>query len=253
VVISHRLKITSMFDRTQRYLFEDFVRDTQSATTGAALFAHLQRSVGQYGYDQLIFSVVQDPLLPAAHHDLSLFNTYPDDFQKDYIDKGWAHFDPVLRAAGTHGHAFTWESLEAAGVSPAQARLMRLGEDAGLNSGIAVPMRALKAIGGLGLASSVPHDDAARHLDLINALCTQFYLAYRRLYAVSAPAVTLSSKECEVLTWVAAGKTDDEIGLILGISRNTVDSHMRHIFRKLDATNRVTAVVAGLTQGHISP
>lgn len=44
-----------MFDRTQRYLFEDFVRDTQAAQTGEALFAHLQRCVGQYGYDQMIF------------------------------------------------------------------------------------------------------------------------------------------------------------------------------------------------------
>ncbi len=253
VVISDSLKITAMFDRTQRYLFEDFVRDTQAAETGEALFAHLQRSVGQYGYDQVIFSVAHDPYLPAEHHDLSLFNTYPQDFQKDYIEKGYSHYDPVLRAAGTHDYAFTWEALERTGITPAQARLMRRGEDAGLNSGIGVPMRALRAIGGLGLASSIAHDGAAAHLDLINALCTQFYLSYRRLYARPAPVVTLSPRETEILTWIAAGKTDEEIAVILGISRNTVDTHMRHVFRKLDATNRVTAVVAGLTHGYICP
>ena len=67
------------------------------------------------------------------------------------------------------------------------------------------------------------------------------------------PGASLSPRETEVLTWIAAGKTDEEIAVILGISRNTVDTHMRHVFRKLDATNRVTAVVAGLTHGYIRP
>jgi DNA-binding CsgD family transcriptional regulator len=160
----------------------------------------------------------------------------------------------VLHAAVTHNSAFTWENLETtSSYSITQTRFMNEAEDAGLNSGIGVPMRALRAIGGVGLASSVAHDGAPAHLDLINALCTQFYLSYRRLYARPAPAVNLSPRETEILTWIAAGKTDEEIAVILGISRNTVDTHMRHVFRKLDATNRVTAVVAGLTHGYICP
>jgi hypothetical protein len=74
-----------MFDRTQRYQFEDFVRDTQAAETGEALFAHLQRSVGQYGYDQMIFSVAHDPNLPPEYQRPNIFNTYPEDWQKTYL------------------------------------------------------------------------------------------------------------------------------------------------------------------------
>ncbi len=243
-----------MFDHTQRYLFEDFVRDTQAAETGKALFALLQRGVAQYGYDQIVFSVAHDPFLPASHQRPSIFNTYPDDWQKTYLERDYARLDPVLHAAVTHNSGFTWENLQTtSNYTPAQTRFMNEAADAGLNNGIAVPMRALKAIGGVGLAASTPHDGAVRHLDLISALCTQFYLSYRRLYARPAPIVTLSPRETEVLTWIAAGKTDEEIAVTLGISRNTVDTHMRHVFHKLDATNRVTAVVAGLTHGHICP
>lgn len=243
-----------MFDRTQRYLFEDFVRDTQAAQTGEALFAHLQRSVSQYGYDQMVFSIGHDPLLPKAHQGPNIFNTYPDDWQKTYLEKDYARLDPVLHAALTHTSGFTWENLEAtSSYTPAQTRFMNEAADAGLNNGIAVPMRALKAIGGVGLAATTAHDGAYAHLDLISALCTQFYLSYRRLYARPMPTVNLSPRETEVLTWIAAGKTDEEIAVILGISRNTVDTHLRSIFRKLDATNRVSAVVTGLTQGHICP
>lgn len=52
----------------------------------------------------------------------------------------------------------------------------------------------------------------------------------------------LSSRESEILNWVCEGKTNQEIGLILGISGYTVKSHLQRIFRKLDVYNRAQAV-----------
>lgn len=243
-----------MFDRTQRYLFEDFIRDTQAARTGEALFALLQRGVGQYGYDRLIFSVPNDPDLPAEYNRHGVFHVYPEDWQKDYVEKNYGLIDPVMHAGATHTAAFTWRALEeTTPLTGQQIRFMRMAEEAGLNSGIGVPIRSHNGLAGVGLASTIAHDGGDIHLDLLSAMCTQTYLTFKRLYAHPAATPRLSLKETEILTWVAAGKTDEDIATILGISRNTVDTHMRHIFRKLDATNRVTAVVTGLTQGHIHP
>jgi DNA-binding CsgD family transcriptional regulator len=52
------------------------------------------------------------------------------------------------------------------------------------------------------------------------------------------------------LGWVAQGKTNPEIGLILGISRRTVQKHLERIYIKLGVENRTaaTAMVAGTTQ-----
>lgn len=66
-------------------------------------------------------------------------------------------------------------------------------------------------------------------------------------------SVNLTPKEAEVLSHVAAGRTDDETAVALGISRNTVDTHMRHIFLKLEVNSRVTAVVKGIMLGLIDP
>jgi DNA-binding CsgD family transcriptional regulator len=52
---------------------------------------------------------------------------------------------------------------------------------------------------------------------------------------------------------VASGKTDAEIAIILGISRNTVDTHMRHVFAKLGAHSRVMAVVKAIAEGIVHP
>ena len=48
-------------------------------------------------------------------------------------------------------------------------------------------------------------------------------------------------REAEVLGWLTIGKTNPEIGIILGISRLTVKTHVAHIFAKLDVETRTAA------------
>lgn len=52
----------------------------------------------------------------------------------------------------------------------------------------------------------------------------------------------LSDRESDIVRWVAAGKTNEEIGLVMNISPFTVKNHLRRIFQKLDVTNRAQAV-----------
>lgn len=52
----------------------------------------------------------------------------------------------------------------------------------------------------------------------------------------------LSEREREIMHWVALGKTNPEIGCILGISEFTVKNHLKSVFAKLDVSNRAQAV-----------
>ncbi|GAB3090853.1 helix-turn-helix domain-containing protein [Aestuariicella hydrocarbonica] len=52
----------------------------------------------------------------------------------------------------------------------------------------------------------------------------------------------LSDREREILDWVSQGKSNDEIGMILGISHNTVKNHLKRIFGKMGVTSRSQAV-----------
>lgn len=58
----------------------------------------------------------------------------------------------------------------------------------------------------------------------------------------SEPGFNLSKRESEILHWVARGKTNSEIAMILDISAFTVKNHMQRVFQKLDVTNRAQAV-----------
>jgi len=58
----------------------------------------------------------------------------------------------------------------------------------------------------------------------------------------------LRPRECEVLLWVARGKSNDEIGTILGCSAETVKSHLKRIYIQLDVTNRAAATASAMAR-----
>jgi DNA-binding NarL/FixJ family response regulator len=51
----------------------------------------------------------------------------------------------------------------------------------------------------------------------------------------------LTSREAEVLVWIAAGKSNRDISEILSISPRTVNKHLEQVFVKLGVENRATA------------
>ncbi|MGZ8317946.1 MAG: XrtB/PEP-CTERM-associated transcriptional regulator EpsA [Telluria sp.] len=55
-------------------------------------------------------------------------------------------------------------------------------------------------------------------------------------------ARALSSREAEILGWVREGKTNHEIGSILGISALTVKNHLQRVYRALGVSNRAHAL-----------
>jgi LuxR family quorum sensing-dependent transcriptional regulator len=65
-------------------------------------------------------------------------------------------------------------------------------------------------------------------------------------------ALALTSREIEVLTWVARGKSAWEIGEILDIAKRTVDEHAQTAVRKIGAVNRTHAVAIAVRDRIIS-
>lgn len=66
-------------------------------------------------------------------------------------------------------------------------------------------------------------------------------------------ALGVTAREAEILSWVVQGKTNPEIGTILGIQLTTVKKHLESIFTKLSVENRtaaVTLVLEKITPGN---
>jgi DNA-binding NarL/FixJ family response regulator len=62
----------------------------------------------------------------------------------------------------------------------------------------------------------------------------------------------LTQRERQVLSLVSAGNTNERVAAELGISAETVQSHIRNVMSKLDADTRTEAVATALRQSLIS-
>jgi DNA-binding NarL/FixJ family response regulator len=61
----------------------------------------------------------------------------------------------------------------------------------------------------------------------------------------------LSVRETEILQLIAKGVSNTEAAQLLTLSKATIRTHLEHIYRKLEVTNRVEAVTEGLRKGII--
>jgi DNA-binding NarL/FixJ family response regulator len=63
----------------------------------------------------------------------------------------------------------------------------------------------------------------------------------------------LTDRESQVLVLIARGMSNSEIATSLGISLDTVKSHIKHVFLKLHVRDRAQAVIAAYEGGLIEP
>ena len=126
---------------------------------------------------------------------------------------------------------------------------------------IAVPVHL--PFGQVGAASLLADDPACDDLQEPFDRCIDIVAIYIRRFITSYVAVAqrpspligsalLSRREVECLRWAAAGKTNDEIGTIVGLSRATVRFHIRNAAQKLDAVNRDQTVFKATQLAYIA-
>lgn len=110
----------------------------------------------------------------------------------------------------------------------------------------------------------IPEKIKACHVTLVEILVPHLHIAYTKLSSVKksltltldklpvAPKASdderplLSPKEYEVLSRLSEGKSNRDIGDTLNISEFTVKTHVQHIIKKMNATNRQHAVAKAL-------
>ena len=111
---------------------------------------------------------------------------------------------------------------------------------------LAIPIIGAAAAEGLAILSGPIERPNALSRSLLQIAV---HLAFKRAVQLKnepasdavAPS-NLSARQTECLTWVAQGKTDPEIGIILGVSPRTVRFHLDKAKDKLKVMTRVQAV-----------
>ncbi|TFW34282.1 LuxR C-terminal-related transcriptional regulator, partial [Massilia horti] len=92
----------------------------------------------------------------------------------------------------------------------------------------------------------LPMRPGARHAYFLELLLPCLHLALAGLPAVPGPGLApprpLSRREAQVVQWLREGKSNAQIGALLGISTLTVKNHLQRIYKVLGVGNRAHAL-----------
>ncbi|MGJ8545395.1 MAG: autoinducer binding domain-containing protein [Sulfitobacter sp.] len=186
------------------------------------------------------------------------FVNYPDAWQSHYTSKGFERSDPSLMLASKSIAPVDWGRLRD---EESFQTIFKDAHDFGIsNQGVTIPVRG--PYGDVGLFSVTRNCSDAEWKQLKQEILGDLQMAAVHLHdhVANISAVTrklshpsLSQREVEILQWVAAGKSQQDIGDILSISNRTVEVHLRSIRTKLAVLSTPQAVGRGIGLGLIYP
>ena len=202
-----------------------------------------------FGYGAFTCMQLGEPGRPLSPQ--LLCGTGSTDWDARYWEAGHLAHDPCVGALFTKTGAYSWGELRAGTVGRARQLFDEAGEF-GLQDGLVVPVHGaagdLKAVRLLSWETAL--DPSARPilhaLSVILAERSHTLMEVRRDHQISAP---LTEREREILRWVGEGKSDWDMGVILGISANTVHFHMKNAMRKLGVHTRLQAWSKAMAYG----
>ena len=105
------------------------------------------------------------------------------------------------------------------------------------------------------IMTALPGNDQLRLQFMGRLGANEFLLRLAKDSGAETPAefsseLGLTTREGEVLSWLAKGKTNRDIAQILGLSPRTIDKHLEQIYSKLGVENRTAAAAIAVNAKH---
>ncbi|MEC4891064.1 MAG: LuxR family transcriptional regulator [Nitrospira sp.] len=181
--------------------------------------------------------------------------SYPEEWLRLYWQKGYFDVDPVFQTALQKPGTQHWAKTYNTGASEKQQEFIAAAKEFGLGDGITTgSIDSACGIATFCSFASAGPVDAERYLQLIEYFGYHIHLALLRTAPPHSQNLDqcvreLTLREMTILNWMKNGKTNGEIGQILGVTERTVRFHVGSIFSKLDVTSRSQAVATAIEHG----
>jgi DNA-binding CsgD family transcriptional regulator len=218
-----------------------------------ALFELLVSYASQEGFTDIAYGAVTyaEPIRLPQYQPPAIAVNFPASWCEYYFDRKYYEIDPVVRRAPTLLRPFLWDQLaDQCQLQPCEQLVLKECGAAGLKHGVSVPLFGpLGRVSVVSFASRFDDAEPLRRIGHLNALACQFHIAFTELTRPEENRqanVDLSVRERDCLRWTAQGKSSWDIGMILNISENTVNFHIKNAMRKLGTTSRTVAVVEAI-------
>ena len=177
-----------------------------------------------------------------------IMQDWPEEWSQRYFTQNYLFEDPTIDRVNSSTEPFLWSELEPIYRDDNRAmRVMNEASDFKLGHGLTIPMVTLDGLKtGFSLAGERVELPPLARKKL--QLTSTFALVRALTLNDDRERTRLTIRELDVLHWLAEGKGDWEISVILNVSEHLVDKMARNIKRKLNAANRTHAVALALRQ-----
>lgn len=179
----------------------------------------------------------------------------PKEYHEHYSQRHYERYSPVVRHMQSNWVPFVRSQVSYdPNADPMAHRVMTEARNFGIHDAWVIPVYSDNRLSGWVCASTdnkVLPQDKVRQLHVMALWAHSHAGQLPESNATDRPR--LSPREREVVSWLASGKTADDIACILGLSPRTVEYHIANAGLKLGTLNRTHTVVEAirLKQIHI--
>jgi LuxR family quorum sensing-dependent transcriptional regulator len=221
----------------------DVIERIERLATPAHVLKCISGALARFGFTS--FLICERPNVKVSKPTF-LINGWPRDWNDHYIQHNYYRYDPIAAHSERTYNPYEWSEVSVdAEANPRANEVLRAGREFRRNAGFVVPVyRPDRPPGSVTMCGERPEleQNAKRSIHFISLY------AYGKAIELATNEVSDSSRpltqgEREVLTWTAAGKSAWEISAILDIAEDTVNWRLKQAYTKLNAVNKVQAVV----------
>lgn len=192
----------------------------------------------------------------SAHHGYVRLDNYPAAWVREWLERGFDQADPVHAASRRSPGGFAWSKLACTvRLSKVQRLILKRSRTFGIGAGFTVPVSLPgEPAATFSFAVETGNDLPGQRLACAEQLAVHAFAAARRLRRRSSEAnrPRLSPRQIQCLRLLAAGKSDWEIALILGIAHETARQYVKSARAAYDAVSRTQLAFLALQDELIS-
>ena len=166
------------------------------------------------------------------------------------VDKCHVRHCPVTRHVLETDQPFFWTKEQTR--TGRRYRFVAAPQGAGLH-GLQVPVFGHNGLAGAVCFGGERIDSTSQSRLILTQLGVTAFVAARNLLepAQQAHETPLSAREAEVLQWIASGQRVADVAATLGLSKRTIENHLRRIRQRLQVKTTAQAIGAALRSGSL--
>lgn len=229
---------------------EDLLSVAESATCELGLFNQIEASAKALGFEHCAYGLRMP--FPLSNPKTVMLNNYPSSWVERYSQAGYLQVDPTV----LHGRQSQKPLIWSDEVFARQPQLWDEVKSFGLCVGWAQSSLDALGVGGMLTLSrsqeAITVSELAQQEQKMRWLVNIAHLSLSRIFnakLASDKIPDLTLREIEIFKWTADGKSALEISMILAVSKNTVDFHVKNAVMKLQTANKTAAVVRAAMLG----